>query len=209
MKPRFILGVDIDGVCGDFLGGCAFMAAREYGLNIWPHLRLPVTPPKTEKIISRYQHTRNIYVQMNPIPYAAAMLHRLLRSDMGLVYITARPMFAKQSTTTWLNQHGFPQSTVINVRNDCKIAAVKRERVDLFIEDRPCYANPLIEAGVPTILLDVYNRDLGDLRQGMWVARSWQQAAYIAAQYHIYSGTVCRKKRTGIKEMYGNDFLMD
>lgn len=170
---RFVLGCDIDGCLADFIGACAFLACKDYGKNLWPLLRLPTATQELEDIMSYYTYDPEIYRWLNPIPYAASTLRRLQR-EMGIVYITARPMFAKVDTWAWLELHGFPKMAVINVRNDSKLAAVKREKVDLYIEDRPKYANPLAAAGVEVVLLDVYDRNPGKLHENVRVASSWR-----------------------------------
>ena len=175
-ERQFILGVDCDGVLADFLGACAFLEMKRGGVNIWPALHdVDSSPEWLEEILIGYQYDRSLYLALNPIPYAASSLQSLAKST-EIVYITARPMFAKQDTLDWLVLHEFPQGKVVNVRSDSKVAAAKREKVDIFIEDRPCYANPLAEAGIPVILLDVYDRKLGMLHDEINVARSWQAA---------------------------------
>jgi len=175
-KKRFVLGVDLDGVCACFLGACAFLEAKKTGTNLWSAFHdVPCQPEWLEEVLAGYQYDRSLYSALNPIPYAASSL-RAVADNAEIVYITARPLFAKQDTLDWLDQHGFPPGKVINVRSDSKVAAARREKVDIFIEDRPCYANPLSQAGVPVILLDVYDRNLGALHENITVAHGWQAA---------------------------------
>lgn len=177
------LGCDIDGCCADFIGACALLEKRAGGDNIWPALRdVPNHPRWLEEILTGYQYDRKLYHALNPIPYAASTL-RALASTVKIVYITARPMFARQATLLWLERHGFPTGMgfpvgkIVNVRNGNKVAAAKREKVDLFIEDRPLYANPLAEAGVKVVLLDIYDRSLGCLHENITVVSCWRAIA--------------------------------
>lgn len=166
------------------MGACAFLACKDYRKNLWPLLRLPKAPQELEDMMSYYQYSPEIYRWLNPIPYAASTLSRLQR-DVQIVYITARPMFARADTRAWLNEHCFPMRTsgsVINVRNDSKLAAARREKVDLFIEDRPMYANPLAKAGVNVVLLDVYDRRLGQLHENIRVCTSWRAVERLATK---------------------------
>jgi len=173
-EKQFVLGVDLDGICCDFLGACAFLEEKLEHRNLWPVLRSAVNPEWLEEVLAGYQYDRSLYSALNPIPYAASSLCAL---DTEIVYITARPMFAKQDTLLWLERHSFPHGKVINVRGDSKVAAAKREKVDVFIEDRTMYANPLAAAGIKVILLDVYDRDLGAMNweDGVTVVRSWRE----------------------------------
>jgi hypothetical protein len=180
MDKEFVLGIDLDGVCCDWLGACAFMAAKEYRLNLWSYLRLPTYPPEIEDLLAKYQFTREMYGWLNPIPRAAKTLCGLQR-DIEIVYITGRPLSTKSVTKKWLELHGFPESRVINVRQG-KLAAIKRMKVSLFIEDRPRYANPLAEAGIDVVLLDVYARDLSYLHEDIVVAHNWLVVEQIARE---------------------------
>ena len=174
MESKFVLGVDLDGICADFLGACAFLEEKLGHRNLWPALRSARHPEWLEEILTGYQYDRSLYSALNPIPYAASSLTRLAE-PVEIVYITARPMFAKQDTLLWLERHGFPGGLVINVRGNDKVAAAKRERVDVFIEDRLMYANPLASAGIFVNLLDVYDRNLDALHGGIAVMRSWHE----------------------------------
>lgn len=169
---HFVLGVDIDGICADYIGACAFLIQKELDINIWPMLRVPAETEELNDLLSRYQYTAEMYGWLNPIPYAAGVLRKLQRA-VEIVYITARPRSTKAITYKWLSAHGFPDTKIINVRQG-KLAAIKRTGANLFIEDRPIYANPLAEAGVNVILLDVYGRDLGYLHEGITVASNWR-----------------------------------
>lgn len=142
---------------------------------MWPVLRNVAKYPEhewLEEILAGYQYSRDLYSALNPIPHAAKSLRRLA-PVAKIVYITARPMFAREDTQAWLMRHGFPVGEVINVRNDNKVAAARREKIDTMIEDRPRYANQLAEAGIDVVLLDVYDRALGHLHEDITVVTSW------------------------------------
>src|SRR5205823_2847228 len=120
---RFVLGVDLDGVCADFYGALRPVAAEwlgvpldslteevSYGLPEW-HLK----PAGGYEELHRFAVTqRELFRKVEPIKDAAPVLRRLSARKVYIRLITHR-LFIKHfhkeaisQTIEWLDHHGIP-----------------------------------------------------------------------------------------------------
>lgn len=104
-----------------------------------------------------------IYSLAVPLPDAAEVLTQLRQQGHEIHFITARPGKPRivEITKTWLNKHGFPYNGKnLNMSAQNKAEVARRLGIDLFFEDAPQHLDRLVEAGIPTVIVDaVYNRD--------------------------------------------------
>jgi hypothetical protein len=122
-ETRFVLGVDLDGVCADFYGGLRVVAAEwlgvsienltkevSYGLPEWP-----LTEAGGYEALHRFAVTqRELFRNLQPMEGAPVTLRRLSAKDIWIRIITHR-LFIKyfhqeavRQTIEWLDHYDIP-----------------------------------------------------------------------------------------------------
>lgn len=164
------LGIDIDGTIKHTHKAAIKVYNEEFNMNLTEnevqtyYMDEPygLTGDEGQKVWRRLEG--RIYTIGIPREHAPEALQQLEKEGHEIYYITARPDFkeVEEITIKWLQKHGFPYSgdnLFMNSLNKGKVA--KELGINLFFEDDPEHINNLINAGIPTIIVDmVYNRDL-------------------------------------------------
>ncbi len=142
---RFVLGVDLDGVCADFYGRMREIVAEwkgvdrsdlsddfKYGLEAWGVDREAKEYPR----IHRFAVTqRDLFKTMAPIGGSSQALQRLSTEGVHIRIITHRlfiPFFhrvAVAQTVEWLDYYGIPYSDLCFMEDKGLVDA------DVYIED--------------------------------------------------------------------------
>jgi 5'(3')-deoxyribonucleotidase len=180
LAPRFVLGVDLDGVVADFYGGLRSIAAEwldvpleslpervTYGLPEWG---LNKAPGGYEALHKFAVTQRELFLNLKPIPGAPAALRRLSARDVHIRIITHR-LFIKyfhheavRQTIKWLDQLDIPYWDLCLVRDKPAVGA------HLYIEDTPSNIEKLRAEGNKVIIFtNSTNRHLRGLRADDWV----------------------------------------
>ena len=163
----FILGVDLDGVCGDYTAACADVVIertgadpaslpleRSWDFREWGLSRRPVRGDAPAAVLEH-----RIFRTMPPIPGAAETLWRL--SDAGVwiriithrLYVNWGHAMAVADTVEWLDATGIPY------RDLCFLGAKPQVEADCYVEDAPHNVEALRETGSHVIVFDQpYNR---------------------------------------------------
>jgi 5'(3')-deoxyribonucleotidase len=198
--PRFVLGVDLDGVVADFYGAmrpivaewlgvpteCLSLESYRYGLKEWG-----VRDNKHYERIHRFAVTqRSLFLDMPPIPGAGPALRRLSDDGVHIRLITHRlfiPHFhqeAVRQTVQWLDNHGIPYWDLCFLKDKVDVGA------DLYIEDTPHIVKALRSAGKRVIVFaNPTNEELGgDDRVESWEAAE-QRVRACARQLAVPTGT--------------------
>ena len=160
--PRFVLGVDLDGVCADFYGGLRPIAAEwlgvpldalpervSHGLSEWGI----DSAPGGYEALHRFAVTqRNLFRELKPIARAPVALRSLSNHDVRIRIITNR-LFIKhfhkeavQQTIEWLDHYDIPYWDLCFMRDKAAVGA------DLYLEDAPENIEQLRADGHPTIV---------------------------------------------------------
>ena len=175
----FILGVDLDGVVGDFYGAIRKIAAE------W--LNKPVESLTTEvgfgldewglaefggyDRLHRFAVTqRNIFRDMEPIKNAPAILRKLSSQDIRIRIITHR-LFLKYShrtsitqTVDWLDNYDIPYWDICFMNDKGAVGA------HVYIDDAPENIINLRNQGCKTIIFsNSTNKDMSGLRANNWL----------------------------------------
>jgi 5'-nucleotidase len=173
-----VLGVDLDGVCGDYEGAFRASAARQLG-------RDPEDlPPQTvldaysewgltfEMFEQTHRHAvleDRMFRTMDPLPGVSEALWALSDAGVWIRIITHRLLFnwahetSAADTAYWLDAHRIPY------RDLCFIGDKPHVGADLYIDDSPRNIVALREAGRRAIVFDQpYNRDLPSPRAHSW-----------------------------------------
>ncbi len=178
-ENRFVFGVDLDGVCADFIGALRPIAAEWLGVRV-DELPEKVTYGFSEWKIERagkYEDLhrfaviqRDLFRNLNPIEGAPAVLRRLSARNIRIRLITHRLYIkyfhqeAITQTTEWLEHHGIPYWDLCFMRDKAAVGA------DLYIEDSPDHVQRLREDGHKTIVFtNSTNKDLPGPRADSWL----------------------------------------
>ncbi len=186
---RFVLGLDLDGVCADFYGRMREITAEWRGVNIeslspnvsyglpeW-EVRQPCEgDPGEYQRIHRFAVTqRRLFETMAPIPGAPQSIRRLGTEGIRIRIVTHRLFIrwfhqtAVAQTVHWLDVHGIPYWDLCLMRDKDAVEA------DVYIEDTPSNISRLREMNRPVIIFtNSTNVDMDDEPGGR--ANSWVEA---------------------------------
>jgi 5'(3')-deoxyribonucleotidase len=178
MGQRFVLGVDLDGVVGDFYEFMRHVAAEWLGVpvdDLTPEVNygLPEWGIKPEQYSEMHRFAvtqRGLFRKMQVIPGAAPALRRLSDADIHIRIITHRlfiPHFhreAVQQTVDWLDNYGIPYRDLCFTGEKVAVGA------DMYVDDTPQNVEALRKGTeAPTIVFtNSTNRDVADPRADDW-----------------------------------------
>jgi len=177
-ESSFILGVDLDGVVGDFYGAIRKIASE------WLHKPLETLTPEVTYGLSewglaelggyerlhRFAVTqRNIFRDMEPIEHAPAILRKLSNQGIRVRIITHR-LFLKYShrtsitqTVDWLDNYDIPYWDICFMNDKGAVGA------HVYIDDAPDNITSLRKQGCNTIVFaNSTNRSLSGPRADNW-----------------------------------------
>ncbi len=178
MKNQFVLGVDLDGVVADFIGGLKPIAAEWLGVEI-SSLTDEISYEFPEWGLNEFGgydalhrfaiKERDLFKNLPPIDGAPAALRRLSTNGIRIRIITHR-LFIKwfhveaiQQTVKWLEHHGIPYWDLCFMRDKSAVGA------DLYLEDNPDNITALRNEGYNTIVvISSLNRHLPGPRAENW-----------------------------------------
>jgi len=176
---RFVLGVDLDGVCADFYGGLRPIAAEwlgvppeslttevDFGLACWG---IDQAPGGYEALHRFAVTQRELFRALRPMPGAPAVLRRLSKRDVRIRIITHR-LFIKyfhqqavRQTVEWLDHWDIPYWDLCFMGDKAAVGA------DLYVEDSPANIERLRADGHPTIVFaNPANRGQSAPRASSW-----------------------------------------
>ena len=190
MKKQFVLGVDLDGVVADFIGGLKPIAAEWLGVE---------SSTLTDEISYEFPEwglnefggydalhrfavkERDLFKNLPPIDGAPAALRRLSTNGIRIRIITHR-LFIKwfhveaiQQTVKWLEHHGIPYWDLCFMRDKSAVGA------DLYLEDNPDNITALRNEGYNTIVvINSMNRHLPGPR-----AENWAEIEKLVLEEHM------------------------
>jgi 5'(3')-deoxyribonucleotidase len=178
-ESSFILGVDLDGVVGDFYGAMRKIAAEwlnkpvetltgevNYGLEEWG-----IAEFGGYDRLHRFAVTqRNLFRDMPPIKNAPAVLRKLSNHGIRIRIITHR-LFLKYShrtsitqTVDWLDNYDIPYWDLCFMNDKVAVGA------HVYIDDAPLNIIQLRNQGCKTIVFtNSTNRDLPGPRANSWL----------------------------------------
>jgi 5'(3')-deoxyribonucleotidase len=177
-ESSFILGVDLDGVVGDFYGAMRSIAAEwlskplealtpdiSYGLEEWG-----IDEYGGYDRLHRFAVTqRNLFRDMKPIKDAPAVLRKLSNKGIRIRIITHR-LFLKYShktsvtqTVEWLDNWDIPYWDICFMADKVAVGA------HVYIDDAPSNIRQLRSQGCKTIVFsNSTNRDFPGPRADTW-----------------------------------------
>jgi 5'(3')-deoxyribonucleotidase len=190
----FTLGLDLDGVCGDYTAGFRHFVARDAGVTEssigeqthWSFVRSgwPLRDEDHFHQVHAHAVRDGLFRMMPPIAGVSENLWRLSDAGVYIKVITHRLCVngthatAAGDTVAWLDaptgpiRDGVPAARV-PYRDICFTADKTQVGADIYIDDAPHNITALRAAGATVICFDApYNRTIDGLR-----ARTWDEAA--------------------------------
>jgi 5'(3')-deoxyribonucleotidase len=177
-RKEFILGVDLDGVVGDFYGAMREICAEWLGRDVaelTPQVSFGLEEWEIGEFggydrLHRFAVTqKDIYRTMRPIHEAPAVLRKLSAQGIRIRIITHR-LFLKYShktsitqTVEWLDKHDVPYWDLCFMNDKGAVGA------NLYIDDAPQNVTALRKMGARTIVFsNSTNHDVAGPRADTW-----------------------------------------
>lgn len=173
----FILGVDLDGVCGDYTAALRDVVAERTGADpatlplerSWDFREWGLSNAQFEQLHQAAVLEHRMFRTMPAMPGAAEALWRL--SDAGIwiriithrLYVNWGHATAVADTVDWLDASGIPY------RDLCFLGAKPQVEADCYVEDAPHNVVALRGNGAHVIVYDQpYNREVDGPRAADW-----------------------------------------
>ena len=178
MEPTFVLGVDLDGVCGDYTAAFATVVAQERNIDPaslpaqrgWDFSEWELEDLGGFDAVHRAAvMDHRMFRSMPVMPGAAEALWRLSDAGVWIRIITHRlwvnwgHAVAVSDTVEWLDRHAIPY------RDICFLGRKPEVEADCYVDDSPDVIEALREAGNAVVVFDApYNRHLDGPRAETW-----------------------------------------
>lgn len=192
MTTSFVLGVDLDGVCGDHTEAFRRVVAAERGIDPltlgeqtgWDFHDWGVDDDEFLELHRRGVLEHRMFRTMPVVPGVAAALWRLSDAGVWIRLITHRlyaswgHAVAVTDTVAWLDDAGIPY------RDLCFLGDKPDVGADLYIDDAPHNLEALRSAGHATLVFDQpYNRTVSGPR-----AHSWDEVESLVLEAMVRRG---------------------
>ena len=173
----FVLGVDLDGVCGDYTTAFAAVVASDRGVDVdslgpqesWDFAEWGIGPGDFDRFHRMAVLEHRIFRTMDALPGAAETLWRLSDAGVWVRIITHRlcvnwgHAVAVADTVDWLDRTGIPY------RDICFLGRKPEVEADAYVDDGPHNVTALRALGNEVIVFDQpYNRHLDGARAADW-----------------------------------------
>lgn len=198
----FVLGVDLDGVCGDHTAAFREVVAAELGVDPatlgpqtgWDYHDWGVDDEAFLRIHRKAVLEYRMFRTMPPMPGVAEALWQLSDAGVWIRLITHRlytnwgHQVAVSDTVAWLDEHGIPY------RDLCLLGDKPQVEADAYVEDAPHNIVALRATGNPVVVFDQpYNTHLGGLRAG-----NWQEVAALVTELVVAAGRPVQGQFPGV-----------
>ncbi len=179
-EERFVLGVDLDGVCADFYGGLRNIAAEwlrvplesltdqpQHGLPEW---HVPEAPGGYTALHRFAVTQRNLFKELTPLEGAPQALRRLAHKERVRIRIITHRLFipyfhatAVQQTIDWLDKYDIPYWDLCLMKDKAAVGA------DLYLEDTPSNIEKLQAKQLDVVIFsNSTNRGVHGTRAESW-----------------------------------------
>ena len=203
MSSGYILGVDLDGVCGDYTAAFRAVVAAERGVDpellpdarSWDFAEWGVRGPEDFDRLHRAAVIEHrMFRTMPAFPGVAESLWRL--SDAGVwiriithrLYVNWGHAVAVADTVAWLDDQGIPY------RDICFLGVKPEVEATCYIDDAAHNVTALREAGNHVIVFDApYNQDVDGPR-----ARSWTEVESLVIDHVASLGVPLQAQLPGL-----------
>lgn len=205
MSRGYILGVDLDGVCGDYTSAFRAVVAEELGVDpttlpaarSWDFAEWGIRGPEEFDRLHRAAVLEHrMFRDMPAFAGAAEALWRL--SDAGVwiriithrLYVNWGHAVAVADTVAWLDDEGIPY------RDICFLGAKPEVEATCYVDDASHNVSALRDAGNHVIVFDApYNQDLDGPR-----ATSWAEVETLVLDHVASLGVPLQAQLPGLDE---------
>lgn len=203
MSRDFVLGVDLDGVCGNYTAAFRAVVAADQGVDpdqlgdarSWDFVEWGITGPEEFDRLHRVAVLEHrMFRDMPPMPGVAETLWRLSDAGVWIRIITHRlcvnwgHAVAVADTVAWLDDAGIPY------RDICFLGAKPEVEADCYIDDASHNVTALRDAGNHVIVFDApYNRDVDGPR-----ATSWSEVETLVFDHVAHLGHALQPQLPGL-----------
>ena len=200
----FVLGVDLDGVCGDHTEAFRKVVAAERGVDpatlpaqtSWNFYEWGLDDESFLEIHRRAVLDHRMFATMPVMAGAAEALWRLSDAGVWIRLITHRlyanwgHAVAVADTVSWLDAAGIPY------RDLCFLGQKPQVEADAYIDDAPHNIEALRDEGNEVIVFDQpYNRSVSGKR-----ARTWDDAERLVRELLIGRGLAVQEQFSGLDD---------
>lgn len=209
MTQPFVLGVDLDGVCGDHAEAFRRVVAAERGIDpgelceqrTWDFTEWGMDREEFERLHRLAVLEHRMFRTMPVVPGAAAALWRL--SDAGVwIRIVTHRLYANwghaaavADTVAWLDEAGIPY------RDLCFLGDKPQIEADVYIDDAPHNIAALRATGAEAIVFaQPYNEDVEGPRAVGWSEVEDLVLASMAARGLVVQPTIPLGGSSGLPE---------
>jgi len=197
----FVLGVDLDGVCGDHTAAFREVVALELGVDpatlgpqvAWDYHAWGVDDDEFLRLHRKAVLEHRMFRTMPPMPGVAEALWNLSDAGVWIRLITHRlytnwgHQVAVSDTVAWLDANNIPY------RDLCLLGQKPQVEADAYIDDAPHNIEDLRATGNPVVIFDhPYNAHLDGLR-----ARTWVEVQQLVEGLIAESGRPVQRQFTG------------
>lgn len=173
----FVLGVDLDGVCGDYTDAFRSVVAEDRGVTAeslgpqtsWEFKEWGLSPEDFDRYHRLAVLDHRIFRSMEPIPGAAETLWRISDAGVWVRIITHRlcvnwgHAIAVADTVEWLDRTGIPY------RDICFLGRKPEVEAHAYVDDGAHNVEALRALGNDVIVFDqTYNREVAGPRATSW-----------------------------------------
>jgi 5'(3')-deoxyribonucleotidase len=200
----FILGVDLDGVCGDYTAAFRAVVAAERGVDLgqlaeqrsWDFAEWGLTTEEFHALHRRAVLEHRMFRTMPVMPGASEALWRL--SDAGVwirlithrLYVNWGHAVVLEDTAAWLDTAGIPY------RDICFLGQKPEVEADVYVDDAPHNIEALRAHGNTAIVFDQpYNGEVADPR-----AVGWDQVEALVHEHMAASGRPIQQQLDGVTD---------
>lgn len=187
---KLTIAVDVDDVCADLLTEWLRRYNRDHGDNLTPEDvdgwdLAPQVKTECGKLIYRYLHDDDLYLDIKPHPHALAAVELMRRAGHRVLFVTSCVVGSVDAKVHWLMDHGFlPHG---NMQRDFIAASDKSLiRADYLIDDHVGNLEGLSERTRGILIERPHNRDV---LWGGLSAKDLLEAAHRLAPATVNYGT--------------------
>lgn len=191
----FVLGVDLDGVCGDHAEAFRRVVAQERRVDLsslppqatWDFTEWDMDRPEFERLHRLAVVEHRMFRTMPVIPGAAETLWRLSDAGIWIRLITHRlytnwgHAVAVADTVEWLDRHSIPY------RDLCFLGDKPQVEADAYIDDAPHNIEALRSSGAEAVVFSQrYNSEVEGPRAAGWSeVEEWVLSLMAARGYTV------------------------
>lgn len=176
----FVLNVDIDGVCADYVGAFRRIVARRTGVDVsalgpqssWDFHRCWAPIRDRDHFLELHHHAvteDRLFLILEPMPGVAEALWRLNDAGVHVRIVTHRILrhgdhrLVAGDTIAWLDNHNIPYREIAFLTTKADLWG------DLSVDDAPHVVEALHAADRDVVIFDhPYNRHLDGPRAATW-----------------------------------------